>query len=109
MAFDEGLAERVREALADEPLLERRMFSGLVFLLDGNMVCGVLGDDLLVRVGIEHYHAALAEPDARPFDATGKPMRGWVLVGPDGCAEDDQLAAWLRRGLRFARSLPPKF
>lgn len=109
MAFDEGLAARIRELLGDRlGLTEKRMFGGLAFLLEGNMACGVRGEDLIVRVAAERADAALAEPDARPFDLTGRPMKGWLLVGPNGYAEDDDLRRWVDQGVSYAGTLPPK-
>lgn len=110
MAYDEGLAERVRVAAtaADADLTERAMFGGLAFMLDGNMACGVLGEELMVRVGPDAWEDALGRPHAREMDFTGRSMRGLVYVGTDGLAEDDELAAWIGRGLAFAGSLPPR-
>ena len=109
MAYDEGLATRVRDLVGDRPGVdEKKMFGGLAFLLNGNMACGVRGDDLMVRVAPEAADAALGEPEARPFDMTGRPMKGWLLVSPDGHAEDDDLRRWVDRGLAYAGSLPPK-
>ena len=109
MAYDEGLATRVRDVLGDQPgLAEKKMFGGLAFLLHGNMACGVRGDDLIVRMAVEEADAALEEPGARPFDMTGRPMKGWLLVAPDGHAEDDDLRRWVDRSLAHAGSLPPK-
>jgi TfoX N-terminal domain len=109
MAYDEGLATRVREVLGEQPeLVEKKMFGGLAFLLHGNMACGVRGEDLIVRVAAEAADAALGEPGTRPFDLTGRPMKGWLLVDADGHAEDDDLRRWVDRGLACANSLPPK-
>ena len=109
MAYDEALAERVREQLAAEPAIsEKAMFGGLAFLLEGNMAVGLSGDELMVRVGPDASDDALARPHTRPFDMTGRPMKGWILVAPEGVAEDDDMAAWVARGVDFARSLPPK-
>jgi TfoX/Sxy family transcriptional regulator of competence genes len=109
MAFDEGLATRVRELIGDDPgVAEKRMFGGLAFLLNGNMACGVRGDDLIVRLAADASRDALAEPGARPFDLTGRPMRGWLMVGAEGHAEDDDLRRWIDRGMAHARTLPPK-
>ena len=84
MAYDEGLAHRVREVLRDLPgLVEKKMFGGIGFLVHGNMACGVNGDELIVRVGPEGYQEALARPHARPFDMTGRPMKGWVWVASE--------------------------
>ena len=109
MPYDDKLAERVRAALGkQEGLTEKRMFGGLSFMLRGNMCCGVLKDVLVVRVGPGGFEEALAEPHARPMGFTGRPMRGMVYVGPGGYRSDDDLAAWLKRAVDFARSLAPK-
>jgi TfoX/Sxy family transcriptional regulator of competence genes len=109
MAFDEGLAERVRDMTAHlVAISERKMFGGLCFMVDGNMSFGIVGEELMVRVGPEGFDAALAAPHAREMDFTGKPMRGMVYVGEAGLSEDDDLRAWLQRGLDYAGSLPPK-
>ncbi len=109
MAYDEGLAQRLREALAPENgLTERRMFGGIAFMLDGNMAVGVSSDELMVRAGPDRFDEALARPHARVFDLSGRPMKGWVLVAPDGAADDADLAGWLTLGVSFARSLPPQ-
>ncbi len=109
MAYDEGLAQRIREALADaDGLSERRMFGGIAFMLHGNMAVGISGDELMVRVGPEAYDDALAQPHARVFDMTGRVMRGWVVVAAEGIADDGALGDWVRRGADYARSLPPK-
>ncbi len=109
MAFDEQLAERMREALADEPgIRERLMFGGIAFMLDGNMSVGIIKDDLMVRVGPEAYEDCLDEPHARIMDFNGRPMKGYVFIGPDGVVSDDDLRRWVGRGLAYARSLPAK-
>jgi TfoX/Sxy family transcriptional regulator of competence genes len=107
VAYDEGLAERVRDRLSELPgVTDKRMFGGVAFLTDGNITVGVTGDDLLVRVGPEATEAALARPGARPF-VTGRPMRGWVVV--DGAELDDEvLAEWINRACTFVATLPPK-
>jgi len=109
MAFDEGLATRVRELIGDEPgVTEKRMFGGLAFLVNGNMACGVHGEELIVRLAAGADDAALAEPATRPFDITGRPMKGWILVGAGGHAEDGDLRRWVDRGVAHASTLPPK-
>ena len=109
MPYDEILAGRVRERLAGEPgLTEKAMFGGLAFLLDGNMSVGLAGDELMVRVGAEGTDAALEQPYTRPFDMTGRPMKGWILVAPEGLKTKRQLSAWVARGVQFASSLAPK-
>lgn len=109
MAYDEGLAERVRELLENEPgFQERKMFGGLGFLVRGNMACGIIKEDLIVRVGAERYEDALKRSHVRKFDITGKPLKGWVMVSPEGHEADEELSAWIEQGVRCARSLPPK-
>jgi hypothetical protein len=109
MAYDEGLATRVRDVLGDRPgLAEKRMFGGLAFLLHGNMACGVRGGDLIVRVAAEVADAAQGEPGTRPFDLTGRPMKGWLLVDVGGHAEDEDLRRWVDRGVAYASSLPAR-
>ena len=94
MPFDEGLAQRVREAVGTRPgVAERRMFGGLAFLLDGKMFVGISGSKLMARVGAERYQDALALPHVREMNFTGKPMKGYVYVEPPGLAEDSDLAA----------------
>ena len=109
MAYDEGLATRVRDVLGGQSgLAETRMIGGLAFMVHGNMACGVRGDDLMVRVAADPAAALLAEPGARPSEMGGRPMKGWLLVGPDGHAEDGDLRRWVGRGVSYASSLPPK-
>jgi len=109
MASDEKLAERVRVALKGRRgIAEKKMFGGVAFLSRGNMLCGVVGSDLVVRVGPDAYEEALARPHAREMDFTGRPMKGMVYVAPAGVRTARQLDAWLERGLAFARSLPAK-
>ena len=109
MPYDEDLAERVREQLAAERgLAEKAMFGGVAFLLDGNMAVGLSGDELMVRVGPDRSDEALARPHTRPFDMTGRPMKGWILVAPDALGGERELADWVSEGVAFARSLPPK-
>ena len=109
MAYDEQLAERIRTTLADqEAVEERKMFGGIAFLHHGNMVCGVVRETLMLRLGADRAEAALDEPHARPMDFTGRPMRGMVYVDPPGFSTDDALTAWVGRALEFAATLPPK-
>jgi TfoX/Sxy family transcriptional regulator of competence genes len=109
MAFDEKLAQRVRDNLQHHPgFSERKMFGGVGFMLNGNMACGVTGDHLLVRVGKENYEQTLENPHAHEFDMTGRPMTGWVTIQPEGLESDEALTDWIRRGLIFALTLPPK-
>jgi hypothetical protein len=109
MAFSESLAARVRDGLTGTKRVEeKRMFGGVGFLLNGNMLVGVWKDSLAVRLGAGEAAAALREPSVRVFDITGTPMRGWVMVEPDGVEEDDQVAGWIGRATEFVRTLPSK-
>ena len=109
MAYNENLADRIREVLAHRNgLTERKMFGGLSFMLGGNMCCGIVKDDLVVRVDPDSYERALTRPHARPMDFTGRPLKGMVYVGPEGYRTDQELQYWLGQALSFALSLPPK-
>ena len=109
MAYDEQLAARVRAILGrHKALTEKKMFGGLSFMLRGNMCCCIVRDDLMVRVGPEHFETALAQPHARPMDFTGRPLKSMVYVGPDGYRSELALMNWVNRGVDFAASLPPK-
>jgi TfoX/Sxy family transcriptional regulator of competence genes len=109
MAYDEGLAERIRSTLQDEfAFTEKKMFGGIAFLLDGRMFVGIVKDDLMVRVGPDHYAASLKRPHVRPMDFTGKPMEGYVYVAPRGVSEDDELERWVRLAAGFVATLPVK-
>ena len=109
MAYDEGMAERIREILGERPgVTEKKMFGGLCILDRGNMACGITSEDLMVRVGADAYADSLALPHAREMDFTGRSMKGMVYVGAEGLAEDDELSAWIERGLSFTATLPAK-
>lgn len=108
MAYDEELADRVRHVLGPRDPDEKNMFGGLAFLLDGNMAVGVLGEDLVARVGPDAEEASLALPGARPMDFTGRPMKGWIFVESGAIAEDHELGSWIDRSLTFVSTLEPK-
>ena len=109
MAFDEVLAERIRQRLAGRKnFAEKKMFGGIVFFLNGNMLVGVWKDSLIVRLGQDQQSEALREPHVREFDITGRPMRNWVQVEPNGIENDDQLKAWIQRATDFVEALPRK-
>ena len=108
MAYNLKLAERIRHQLDGMPYVEKKMFGGVGYLLHGNMACGVVKDDLIVRVDPEKHTNLLKKPHARPFDMTGKPMKGWLIVEADGLKTSRQLSAWIKEGLEFASTLPPK-
>ena len=109
MAYDENAAQRIQLIFGDHPgLVEKKMFGGVGFMLQGNMACGVNKDDLIVRIGPDNYDGLVVQPHARPFDFTGRPMKGWVMVAPDGYVSEKDLNEWVQRGVEFALSLPPK-
>ena len=109
MAFSEALAERIRQRLARRRNVEeKKMFGGVGFLLNGNLLVGVWKDSLIARLGPEEAGDALLEPHVKEFDITGRPMKGWVLVGPQGLEDDDQLSAWIQRAVKFVGALPAK-
>jgi hypothetical protein len=106
MAYDEGLAERVAELMPRA--VQKKMFGGLAFMERGHLICGILGDEIMARVGIEGTEAALMEEGVREFDLTGNKMRGWVLVSQEVLPEDEELRAWIERGRAVTRALPAK-
>ena len=109
MAYDEGLAHRIRDQVqASSDLEEKKMFGGVGYMLRGNMACGVNKEDLIVRVGPARYEEALAQPHTRVFDLTGRPMKGWIVVTSEGYESDDDLKNWVQQGVDFALSLPAK-
>src|SRR5262245_47472063 len=109
MAYDEGLAERIRGVLDERPgVSEKRMFGGLAFLVKGHMSVGIVQDKLMVRVGPESYDRVLRERHARAMDFTGKPMKGFVYVVPSGYESDAELDRWVSLGVQYATSLPAK-
>ena len=109
MAYDEGLAERIRDIFMDNAqVTEKKMFGGLCFLLSGNMCCGIVGDTLMARVGPDAYADSLQKKYVREMDFTGKPMKGMVYVSADGLASDAILEYWVGICAAFAGSMPPK-
>lgn len=109
MAYDEGLAQRLRDRYLTTPKVEeKRMFGGLAFMVGGNMSCGIVSDTLMVRVGPEAYEAALAKPHVREMDFTGKSLKGFVYIDPAGFETDATLDAWVRLSLEFVLTLPEK-
>jgi TfoX/Sxy family transcriptional regulator of competence genes len=109
MAFDDGLAKRVRDVLADVPdVTERRMFGGLAFVVGGHMACGIVGADLMLRLGEAGADAALDRPHVRPMDFTGRPMRTMVYIAAEGIVADSALKGWVERSVEYVRALPPK-
>ena len=109
MAYDAQLLARIRTLVAErDGFVEKAMFGGVAFLLNGNMCCGVHRDDLIGRLDRADGERALDEEHVRPFDLTGRPMKGWLLVGPAGVESDEDLSWWVDRASEFAGSLAPK-
>ena len=109
MAFSESLAARIRDALARKKNIEeKKMFGCICFLLDGNALAGVWKDRLIARLGPDEGELALLEPHVRAFDITGKAMRNWVAVEPEGVEDDDQLTDWIEQAVKFVKTLPKK-
>lgn len=109
MAYSESLALRVRQILGRRHgIFEKKMFGGLCFLLNGNICVGIWKQSLIVRLDPTHYEESLDHEHVREFDVTGRPMRGWVLVEPDGVESDQQLTRWIDRSMQFVETLPPK-
>ena len=109
MAFDENLAVRIRTVLARKKNIdEKKMFGCVCFFLNGNALVGVWKDRLIARLGPDEGEAALREQHARAFDITGRPMRNWVAVEPEGVEDDEQLKDWIERATKFGGKLPKK-
>ena len=109
MAFDENLAARIRDALARKRNIEeKKMFGGVGFLLNGNMLVGVWKDSLIARLGPDEGADALLESHVKAFDITGRPMKNWILVEPEGVEDDDQLKGWIERAVKYVGQLPAK-
>lgn len=109
MPYDEKVDERIRSVIGKWPeTSSRKMFGGVCHLMNGNMLCGVYKDFLILRLGEENAASALKRKHVRVFDITGKPMKGWVMVGQDGFRTERSLRAWLESARQFVRTLPPK-
>ena len=109
MAYDEELEARIAGVMAGQPgLVSKKMFGGVAFLVQGNMACGVHKDMLMVRVGPDAYDQAMQKPYTRQFDLTGRVMKGWVTIDPGGISSQAVLERWVKAGLDFALTLPPK-
>jgi TfoX/Sxy family transcriptional regulator of competence genes len=109
LAYSEDLADRVRQAIAVHPgVSERKMFGGVTWMLGGNMACGIIADDLMVRLGVEDARLAVAEPHVGPMEFTGRPMSGFVVVGREALSEDEVLTEWVDAAVTFAATLPSK-
>lgn len=109
MAFDETLAARIRQAFVRKKgIAEKKMFGGVGYLLNGNLLVGVWKNSLIARLGPEQAGTALEEPHVSEFNITGRAMKGWVLVAPPGVDDDDQLKDWIQRAVKFVGKLPAK-
>ena len=110
MAYNLKLAERIRTEFDGIPFVEKKMFGGVGFLIHGNMACGILGEDMIVRVSVDEYETLLKRAHVKIFTMKGgpKPMKGWLMVDPEGCKTRKQLSAWIKKGVEFTLTLPPK-
>jgi TfoX/Sxy family transcriptional regulator of competence genes len=109
MAYNQELAQRIKEILGPLPGLEtKKMFGGMCYLLHGNMLCGVIDERMIVRMGKERQNESMSRPHTRPFDFSGKAMVGWLMVEPDGWQSEEDLADWVQICLDFVRTLPAK-
>jgi TfoX/Sxy family transcriptional regulator of competence genes len=109
MAFSQALADRIRQSLREHRgIVEKKMFGSIVFLLNGNMLVGVWKSSLIARLGPDQRAAALKEPHVGKFDMTGRPMKSWIMVDPDGLDNDKQLAKWIEKAMKFVEKLPGK-
>ena len=108
MAYNLKLAERIRAELEGIPFVEKKMFGGVGFLIHGNMACGVHKENMIVRVNPDKHDKLLKKPHVKPFDITGRPMKGWLMVESNECKTAKQLSAWIKEGVEFALTLPAK-
>ncbi len=108
MAYNLELAKRITDQLKGLPVVEKKMFGGVGYLIHGNMACGVHKNFMIVRVDPEKHSKLLKKPHTKVFDITGKPMKGWLLVTPEGLKTQKQLSGWVKEGADFALTLPPK-
>ena len=110
MAYNLKLAERIRAEVKGSPVVEKKMFGGVGYMLNGNMACGILGDDMIVRVNLDDYEKLLKRAHVKIFTMKSgpRPMKGWLMVEPEGYKTTKQLADWVKMGVEFSTSLPPK-
>lgn len=109
MAYDEGLAERVEAYVSDMPgMSQTKMFGGMGYLLNGNMCVGIWKDSLVIRVGVDSASDIADQPGVGPFDITGRAMKGWALVSPEGLGEDEELHHYIDLSVAFVQTLPAK-
>lgn len=109
MSYDQGLAQRIREQLQERTdMEEKKMFGGLCYMVSGHMCCGLVGDTLMARVGTDVYERCLSMPHVNEMDFTGRPMKGFIFVAPDGLKTDVELEKWVGLCLDFVESLKPR-
>jgi len=109
MPYSKSLVARIQQIVGNRRgIAEKKMFGGVCFLWHGNVLVGVWQNSLIARIGIEPASAALQQEFVREFDVTGRPMKGWIVVDPDGIDTDDQLRSWIDRSIEFVSTLPPK-
>ncbi|MEK6236148.1 MAG: TfoX/Sxy family protein, partial [Planctomycetales bacterium] len=109
MPYDEQTAKRIRKRMSRrQGVQEKKMFGGVGFMLNGNMCVGAWKEFLILRIGLDAYEDGLNQPFVQEFDITGRAMRGWIMIHPDGFAEDDDLADWIRQAVQFVKTLPAK-
>ncbi|MCA8983516.1 MAG: TfoX/Sxy family protein [Planctomycetaceae bacterium] len=109
MAYSLALADRIRQLVSrHNGVVEKKMFGGIGFLLNGNMCVGVWQESLIARIGPARYTHALQQPYVREFDITGRAMTGWVMIAPEGLENNDQLQRWISRSMQFTGTLPAK-
>ena len=108
MAYNENLAERIRSQFGKVPFVEKKMFGGVGFLVHGNMAVGVYKEDMIVRVEPSKYEKLMKKSHTKVFDITGKPMKGWIMVEPEVLRTAKQVNTWVKEGIEFALTLPPK-
>ena len=109
MPYNEAIEDRIKKVVSNWKNTDaKKMFGGICHLLHGNMFCGVYKDFLILRLGQENANKALAAPFAKPFDITGRAMKGWVMVAQEGFTTDDELETWLNQAKEFVETLPAK-
>ena len=109
MAYDLNLASRMQKLVEkEEGFTAKNMFGGVAYQINGNMACGVHGENMIARVGREEYDSLLAEPYVTVFDMSSRPMKGWVMTKPEGVSSDAELRKWVEKGVKFALTLPAK-
>jgi TfoX/Sxy family transcriptional regulator of competence genes len=110
MAYDLKLAERIRAEMQGIPFIEKKMFGGIGYILNGNMAVGILGNDMIIRVRLDEYEKLLKRAHVKIFTMKGnpRPMKGWLMVEPNGCKTAKGLSQWVKTGVEFALTLPPK-